>query len=115
MKFECEFKAICEVEFLTPEKTLDYFLNSDWKDCFFTFDELSEVAEHLSYQVLKFSFDMLEFDGEYQPCYYPEGFPPFLVLDDNEPNTFTAKDNEMGDIQIRVTQELEHDYTSEMN
>lgn len=57
MKFEVELKTDIEVEFTDPDKVLKYFIEDTsegaWKNYFFKFDDIKELAEHLSEVIVK--------------------------------------------------------------
>lgn len=117
MKFKTEVKKQVEVEFIEPEKTLDFFLNSDWKEVFFILDDLKEIAEFIAHQVGSFEsyFGEVEIDGEceYRRYYRLEGLP--TIIKEPDSNLYKMTDGEIGDIHIYVDNEYEVDYIEECN
>lgn len=112
MRFKTDVKKEVLVEFITPEKTLNFLLNSDWKDVFFTFEDLKEIAGYLAYHVVSFesSFGEVDVDGEYQyrRYYYLEGLPVFIR--DSNSNLYKMVDEEIGEIHVYVDEDYEVDY-----
>lgn len=48
MKFRNKIECEIDVNFVDHEKAKGFFIDSDWKDCFFKFVDLEEVAEYLA-------------------------------------------------------------------
>ncbi|EJC6874005.1 hypothetical protein MX838_004349 [Vibrio parahaemolyticus] len=42
------FEYQIDVNFLDIDKARSFFLKSDWKDCFYTFNFIEDVAKHLA-------------------------------------------------------------------
>lgn len=47
--YNCTIEQTVKVEFKDPEKAKEVYLGDDWKSVFCEYEDLSEVAEHLSY------------------------------------------------------------------
>jgi hypothetical protein len=50
--FKCSLEAIVMVRFSDPDKAKAVFIDSDWKESFYAFHDLKDVAEHLSYAIM---------------------------------------------------------------
>ncbi len=98
MTFEVDLKATVKVQFSDEAKVKEFFIEGDWKECFFEFSDLTEIAEHLAFVVQKFgSFNI-------------EGFGDFV----RESNYYVShQPNEYGSIYIELSEGLEVDYTTE--
>ncbi len=48
-KRRTSFEMEIDVNFLNQERSFKHFIEGDWKESFFTFDDLDEVAKHLAY------------------------------------------------------------------
>ena len=47
-KYRTDFEMQIDVEFVEPEKAKAFFIDGDWKESFWSFDDLDEVAESIS-------------------------------------------------------------------
>ncbi len=98
MTFEVDLKATVKVQFSDEAKAVEYLIEGDWKEHFFEFADLSEIAEHLAYTFQKFGVD------------YLEGFGDFVKEYDQY---VSHQPNEYGSIYIKLEEGLEVDYTME--
>ncbi|MCY9861384.1 hypothetical protein OTK49_02485 [Vibrio coralliirubri] len=48
MKIRSTFDCKIDVDFQDPAKAQAYFIDGDWRDFFYAFDNLEEVTEHLA-------------------------------------------------------------------
>lgn len=67
-----------EVSFYDPEKAKEFFIESDWKDYFFEFENLDKAAEHLA---LAFHLYPEQWSKSRNVSYRsPEGFGDFYKV-----------------------------------
>lgn len=95
MKFNVELKTEVSVQFSNPEAAYNYFIkDTGWRDYFYRFDDLKELAEFLSQSIL---YTLEQWHQEKKQFYRDiEGFP--LFMKDGE--TFTCSSEEFGDIIV---------------
>ena len=72
--FRTTFEYQIDVNFIDKEKAESFFLESDWKDCFYEFNDLDEAAEHVA---MNFHNDSGQYEGG-DLIKYIEGFGSFL-------------------------------------
>jgi len=81
MKFETEMTQKINVEFSDPKKAEAFFIESDWKETFYTFTDLSDVVDHLAFAVRN-SMRGETYDSKSGERYINiEGFPTFSYKD----------------------------------
>ena len=116
MKFEVELKQVVHIEFKDLELAEKYFVGEDAEHArgFFKSEDLSEVAENLSY-----NFNLCSTyyeDGKWLK--FIEGFDKFIRHDiwsgDYCTRQFISDTDEYGVIILTEEQELEVDYVQEI-
>ena len=97
MTYEVDLKATIKVQFSDPVKAKYVFLESDWKDCFFDYRDMTEVAEHVAWMFQTRGTDCIE------------GFGAFK----REKDYYVSSDETFGSIYIQTVNELDAEYTDE--
>ncbi|NOQ50309.1 MAG: hypothetical protein GQ557_01420 [Mycoplasmataceae bacterium] len=116
-KYRTDFEMQIIVEFQDVEKAKKHFINSEWGNCFWKLDDLSDVAEMLS-NSFYYSNDVHNYDGKTKKSTwikFMEGFGSFERQDNYDSYKFTDKNNDCGDITIRYDMELDPTYTYNMD
>ena len=110
-EYDVELSAKYYVEFPDEQGAIDYFIKGDWKNTFYTFNDLSDVAEHL---IMGFFHEDSKFDHDKKLFYkFIEGFYPFYSK--SNVDNWTSADEESGVIIIISEEdELDIDYSFEM-
>jgi hypothetical protein len=100
-----DLRAEINVVFVDPSLAYEFFIDGDWKEGFWTFEDLDELAEHLAYAFHMTSGEYKEIDGEHQHIRDLEGFPYFV----RHKGYFIGDSKVTGPIVISYEQELESD------
>ena len=103
-KFRTEFDMQIDVQFVDPEKSKAFFIDGDWKNSFWEFEELNEVAADIAH-----SFNLE--DSQWNPrfkkiCKFIEGYGTFVKEGDVYITTNLGTE-EAGEIRILEAQELQ--------
>lgn len=99
-KFRTTMELEIDVYFSEPEKATDFFTNSDWKNYFFKYEKLSEVAQHIA-EVFERTPELWK---ENKFAKHLEGFGYFIS---NSDGTWSTEQSGFGLIQIGYEMELE--------
>ncbi len=97
-KFNVELKAEHNVSFSNPEKAQAFFIDGKWKDVFYDFVDLEELAGFIALSYLQHGKSF-------------EGFSDFQRT--KSPMIVENKCEEYGIISIEVDMDLEVDYITE--
>ncbi len=110
-KYVIDLSAKYHVTFPDEQKAIDYFIDGDWKNTFYTFSDLGELSEHI---VFGFFREDSKFDHEKNLFYkFFEGFYPFYS--GINLGIWTSTDEENGTIvQIEELEELDIEYCQEV-
>lgn len=108
MKTRTTLQSEIDIVFDNPKKAKEYFIDGEWKESFFKFDELKEVAEHLAYAFYvtpeQYNFDKKRYEK------FIEGFGNCSSCVDEESHsyTYTFLDDaiDYGTIKISIASEL---------
>jgi len=112
--FEVELNAEYIVTFPDEQKTIDYFIEGDWRDSFFDFSSLQDMARSIIYDFHNADREFVKNkDDKYESIKSLEGYPTF-VRDDNNMDKWAANCEECGTIIVELTQELDVEYTTEV-
>ena len=106
MNIRTSFEMEIDVSFLDEESSFKHFIESDWKESFYTFDNLDDVAEHISYAFHIANNEFQKIDGKYAFVKFIEGFGDF-IQQDNGHYKLTEKFDGGGDITVNYEMELE--------
>ena len=94
IEYKCIIEAEVNVSFSDEGKASDYFIDGDWKDCFFEAMDLEEFVQILSLGFFNTEDSFL--DGELVRAV--EGFVVFVY--DDEENKYVSEYTEYGKIFI---------------
>ena len=110
-KYDVDLSAKYSVEFPDEKLVKSYFIDGDWKNTFYTFSDLSDLAEHVT---MNFHHEDSKFDHDKKLFYkFIEGFYPFYSK--NNIGDWVSTDEESGAvIIISEVDELDIDYCTEM-
>lgn len=107
-KFNVELKQEVEVEFSSVNKAKKYFIKGDWKDFFYAYENLEELASDLA---LNFSNPrgVTSYDWV-KGCYtmFIEGFGEFIST--GSCYDFSLTSEEFGTVKIKVCTDMYVDY-----
>lgn len=109
-KYVVDLSAKYKVTFPDEQKVIDYFIEGDWKNTFYTFGDLDDLCEHL---IMAFFHEDSRFNHELKSFYkFIEGFYPFYS--DSNTGLWTSTDEESGAIiQVEEEEELDIEYCQE--
>jgi hypothetical protein len=103
-KYDVDISAKYQVTFPDEKKVIDYFILGDWKNTFYTFDDLEDICEHVT---MGFHHEDSKYDHDKKTFYkFIEGFYPFYS--DTNTGDWTSTDEESGAVII-VSEEDELD------
>jgi len=108
MKIEVIYESKIVIEFCDPEKARAYFIDGDWKDSFYTFDDLEEVADLLGSQLVDEGSWRWNFEINKWGCSSCEGFPEFQ-LNGKEITSFNDYGADHGEIKAQIISQIESD------
>lgn len=75
-KLRCTFEMAIDVQFDNPDAAEEYFIRGEWRNVFYRFDSLKELAEHLAFA---FHEENDQWDGKAQAlCRVMEGYGRYL-------------------------------------
>lgn len=100
-KFEVELMAEFSVEFADPEKSHAYFVEGDWKKCFWSVSDLEELAGQIAI------FFHHASAGCFSSKVYLEGFGDFISNGTDQWISTTDATAEYGQIIVHKTGDLD--------
>lgn len=108
--YDVDLNAKYHVKFPDAEKTISYFIDGKWKETFYTFSDLSELASHL---IMGFHHESPAHDFINKQNYkFIEGFNHFNY--DEKTDTWISTDEVSGIvIIISLEEELDIEYCQE--
>jgi len=107
-KYDVDLTAKYHVTFPDEQKVIDYFINGDWKNSFYTFSDLKELAESIT---MGFYHEDSKFDHDKGEFYkWLEGYP--LFYSETNAGVWTSKEDGVV-IQVEEIDELDIDYCTE--
>lgn len=107
--FKVEMGLEYKIVFTDTKKANNYFIEeSGWRECFFDFDDLQDLAEHISFAFHKTPLYCI-FGGD-GPRVEVEGFMPFIR---KTYDSFESSYEDYGSIIIVVEQELDAEMSYE--
>ncbi len=105
-KIRTSFEMEIDIDFLDEKSSFKHFIEGDWKESFYTFEDLNEVAEHISHNFHIANSELKKVNDEYRWVKFIEGFGEF-VEQDNGAFKLTEELNGGGDITVNYEMELE--------
>lgn len=96
MAHRVEISSEIDVQFSDEPKAEEFFIKGDWKETFFTFNDLDDIAQHLAYGFQEEVGFFMTRDVNV------EGFGCFKQKD----KVWTSEYEEFGAIHIRVETDL---------
>jgi len=95
-----------DVNFIDEKKSYNHFIKGDWKESFYDFDDLDEIAEHIACNFHHASSEFRKIEGKHRFVKFIEGFGDF-VQQDNGLYRLTEDIDGGGDIDVSYEMELE--------
>jgi len=105
-KRRTSFEMEIDVNFMNEEQSLNHFIKGDWKDSFYTFNDLDELAEHISYAFHITSDEFRKRDGKHIFVKFIEGFGDF-IRQENGSYELSEEPDEGGKIIVNYEMTLE--------
>lgn len=103
-----EMQMNIEISFEDKEKSEEYFIHGDWKNYFYEYDNLEEIAGHIAYA---FNVCPTHWSKERKTDFkFIEGFGEFFREDNTKWINFS---DETGNIMVEIIQDLEVEYIDE--
>ena len=111
-KFSSNLEIIIDVDFKEPDKAESIFIDSDWKDTFFRFFDLEDIADHLSLNFHKAEIFLI--DGKRLKMV--DGFGSFIYDHNKDEWSLGVGGNiECGEVIIKYSQNLHVSYVEELD
>ena len=115
-KFDIEFREVIRVTFLEPGKTEKYFITedpTDWRKSFYQPVDLNDLAEMIG---RAYKFESEYYDKKNSGfSRFLEGFGEFNRKGGSDVAVNTMEVNEMGEIQVEITEEEDVEFVSEVD
>ncbi len=107
--YETSFEMQIRIHFHVPDKVKQLFIDSDWKNHFWTFDDLQELAEHISRQIHYETEILIKTGDDRKWAKDLEGFGQFIR--DQGTYTLVCSDSGIPLISAKYETELEPTWT----
>lgn len=99
-KFKATLEQEVTVTFTNPEGVISEFIDSNWRETFYTLDDLEEVVDHLTYAFVRTPDNWVGKTGKFVK--FIEGFGEF----ESDGNSYVCRFVHAGDIRIEETEAL---------
>lgn len=109
-RFNVELKVEFEISFSDIVKAEEFFIDGDWRDTFYDYDDLEDLVDSLGLDFYT-SRTTVSTDGNYKKIRFVEGYGDFIY--DPSIGEWECSDDDFGVISIQ-DMELETDYVSQL-
>ena len=111
-KYEVNLSSEYTVTFPDEQRIIDYYIDGDWKETFYTFSDIEDLIRNLMYIFVRTDLEsQTGKEGEHYLCKDIEGFPTFIRDKDNR-DLFVSSHEECGTIIVEREDELDVDYVT---